>query len=83
MTLTLVNVPVVNPIPLIPSLSLTILNLLAPVVKGPPVADIFPVFTTPVAVICLTSSPCAKVAELTDDNLMLTLFENRTTGFSF
>ena len=82
-TLTLGNVPVVNPIPLIPASSLTMLNLLAPVAKGPPVADILPVFTTPVALVCLTSSPCANVAELADDNLTLTLFENPTTGFSF
>ena len=75
-TLTLGNVPVVNPIPLTPKSSLTILNLLAPVAKGPPVADTLPVFTTPVALVCLTSSPGAKVTELADDKLILTLFEN-------
>ena len=74
----------VNPIPLTPSTgSATMVNLLFPVAKGPPVADIFPVFTTPVALVCLISSPCANVAELADDNLTLTLFENPTTGFSF
>ena len=83
MTLTLGNVPVVNPIPLIPSLSLTMLSLLAPVAKGPPLADTLPVFTTPVALVCLTSSPGAKVTELADYKLILTLFENATAGFSF
>ena len=83
MTLTLGNVPVVNPIPLIPSLSLTMLNLLAPVAKGPPVANTFPVLPTPVALVCATASPCAIVAEVAEDNLILTLFENPTTGFSF
>ena len=58
-------------------------NLLFPVAKGPPVADILPVFTTPVALVCLTSSPCAIVADVVEDNLTLTLFENATTGFSF
>ena len=82
-TLTLGNVPVVNPIPLIPASSLTMLNLLAPVAKGPPVANTFPVLTTQVALVCVTCSPCAIVADVVEDKLMLTLFENDTTGFSF